>query len=43
MKFFSNETLNFSSENSGNPKFWILSKLCEVCESCRRNPLEMLE
>ena len=33
----------FSSENSGPPTFWKLSRLYELCESCRRNPLETLE
>ena len=33
----------FSSESSGPAKFWILSKLHELCKSFRRNPLENLE
>ena len=44
MKSFSNETLNiFSTENSGAPTSWILTKLYELCKSCHRYPLETLE
>ena len=32
----------FSSESSVSPTFWILPKLYELCESCRRNSLETL-
>ena len=30
----------FSSESSVSPTFWILPKLYELCESCRRSSLE---
>ena len=39
MKSFSNETLNFSSESSVSPTFWVLPKLYELCESYCRNSL----
>ena len=41
MNSFSDETLNFfSSESSVSPTFWILLKLYELCESCRKNSPE---
>ena len=40
--YFSNKTLNFSSESSVSPTLWILPKLYELCESCRSNSLETL-
>ena len=43
MKSFSNETLNVSSESTGSPTFWILPKLSEFCQTCRRNLLESLK
>ena len=33
----------FSSESARSPTFWILPKLSELRESCRRNYLETLE
>ena len=33
----------FSSESSASPTFWILPKLYELWESCRRNSLETLQ
>ena len=44
MKSFSNEAHKFfSPESSRPPTFWILPKLHELCEYCRRNPQETLE
>ena len=43
MKSFSNETQNvFFRKFWTSPTFWILPKLYELCESCRRNSLEAL-
>ena len=33
----------FTSESSSPLKIWILSKLYEFCQSCRRNPLYTFE
>ena len=38
MKTFFSETLIFSSESYGPPKFWILPKLSELCKCCSRYP-----
>ena len=39
-EIFSNETLNFFFRKFWPPTIWILPKLYELCESCRRNSLE---